>query len=112
MRAEVMQGARHGSRRPLPPRVAGERDSVVRIDRNCVQDPCQLVWQVNEILHAPRVWLRNCLVDPKESFSPAIQGGRGRFACGCVLTCESPFPTYVGTTRGGRGRTTTCVVPP
>ena len=44
-------GARHNSRRPLPPRVAGEKDSLVRSDSTQFdKTPVRLVRQVNKIL--------------------------------------------------------------
>jgi len=40
----------HRLRRPLPPCVAGKRDSVARLANRNRQDPCRLVRQVNQIL--------------------------------------------------------------
>jgi len=73
-------GARRGSRRPLPPRVAGERDSVVRLGTiEFCKTPagssgrwirfwrCQFSEPVKS----------QCCLRAVESDSPATRGGRG-----------------------------------
>ncbi len=103
-------GARHGSRRPLSARPAGEGDSVVRTRHERSKDPCQLVWQVNQIRPAPSVAVLRVVFtrenlshlpdEPagggslesirltKESRSPATRGGRGRIANQVVRPCD------------------------
>ena len=56
--------------RPLPPRAAGESDSQARTKHKHRPDPCQLVWQVNQILHAPTVVSRSCHVRRKNLSHP------------------------------------------